>query len=96
MTAEEATIEKRLGAEIADRGGLCWKFVSPGLRGVPDRIVMLPGGRLWFVELKAAGGRLSDSQVKRKAQIQEAGQRVVVIRGMGALRDWLKLIDARL
>ena len=42
----EKTIEKKLGIAIKDMGGIAPKFMSPGLDGMPDRIVLLPGGRM--------------------------------------------------
>ncbi|ECS0227396.1 VRR-NUC domain-containing protein, partial [Salmonella enterica] len=49
----ENLIEKHLVTEVKKAGGIAYKFVSPGRRSVPDRIVLLPGGRLVFVECKA-------------------------------------------
>lgn len=63
----ERDVEKRLNKGVADRGGKSFKWVSPGNAGVPDRIVIVPPGRVIFVELKEAGGRLSAQQ---KAQIR--------------------------
>jgi len=51
----EKQIEAALVRRVKELGGLCEKFVSPGRRSVPDRIVTLPGGRIVFVELKAPG-----------------------------------------
>ena len=53
----EKSIEKKLADAVKKRGGLAPKFVSPGLDGMPDRIVLMPGGRLAFVEVKAPGTR---------------------------------------
>lgn len=55
------------------------KFVSPGLSGVPDRLLLIPGGRVAFAELKAPGGRLRPLQVRRKAQLEAMGFPVYVI-----------------
>lgn len=52
---QEKQIEEKLRKSIKAMGGLCLKWVSPGYTGVPDRIVLLPGGRIVFVELKAPG-----------------------------------------
>ena len=60
----ESKIEAALVARVKTLGGTCEKFVSPGRRGVPDRIVTLPGGRIIFVELKGTSGRLSPSQIR--------------------------------
>ena len=58
----ESQIEARLSRGVKQAGGLCLKWVSPGCTGVMDRIVLLPGGRVIFVELKQPGGRLSERQ----------------------------------
>lgn len=44
----ESVVEKRFAAEVKKRGGLAVKFVSPGFNGVPDRLVLFPGGRIAF------------------------------------------------
>lgn len=51
----ESKIEKELRKQVEDIGGECWKWVSPGRRAVPDRIVLLPMQRIYFIELKAPG-----------------------------------------
>lgn len=63
MTPLEKDIEKALGRMIGRHGGLCLKWVCPGWAGVPDRIVLLPGGRVMFIELKRPkGGQVSKLQ----------------------------------
>ena len=52
---KEYAIEKHLIRKAQVRGGACLKFTSPGTAGVPDRIVILPGGKIGFAELKAPG-----------------------------------------
>ena len=52
---KESAVEKRLVKRVKEAGGLALKFVSPGCTGVPDRIVVLPGGRIAFVECKRPG-----------------------------------------
>ncbi len=51
----ERDVESRFKSEVEKYGCRCLKFVSPGFTGVPDRIVLIPGGRICFVELKAPG-----------------------------------------
>ena len=58
------------------------KFVSPGFDGVPDRLVLLPGGKCAFVELKASGKKLRPLQAKRKHQLEALGFSVYVIDGL--------------
>ena len=79
---KESSIERRLVSEVKKRGGLAAKFVSPGLDGVPDRIALLPGGRLAFVELKAPGKTLRPLQTLRKEQLEGLGFRVYVVDGL--------------
>ena len=47
---------------VKDLGGRAYKFTSPAHRGVADRVVCLPNGQTWFIELKAPDGRLSELQ----------------------------------
>lgn len=58
---------------------LCWKFVSPGMAGMPDRIVIPPWGRVIFVELKAPGKRLRKLQKVRREQLKAQNVDVWVI-----------------
>lgn len=63
MTPLEKDIEKKLREMVEKHGGLCLKWVCPGWAGVPDRIILLPGGRIIFTELKRPkGGKLSKLQ----------------------------------
>ena len=78
----ERTIEQRLVGAVRKAGGLCPKFVSPGWDGVPDRIVLFPGGKMGFVELKAPGQKLRPLQRRRREQLERLGFRVFVIDGV--------------
>lgn len=66
----ERVVEQALIQAVEQRGGLCWKFVSPGTAGVPDRIIILPNGKVGFVELKAPGKKPRPLQQWRLEQIQ--------------------------
>lgn len=81
MAQLESEIERRLGREIKRLGGLYYKFISPNLPGVPDRIVIMPGGRVIFVELKAETGRLANIQKWVISEMQARGADVRVIKG---------------
>ena len=78
----ERAIEQRLVEAVRKAGGLCPKFVSPGWDGVPDRIVLLPGGKMGFVELKAPGQKLRPLQRRRRERLERLGFRVFVIDGV--------------
>ena len=75
----EKFIEKKLVEAVKRMGGLAPKFVSPGLDGVPDRIVLLPHGVLAFIEVKAPGKKMRPLQVRRKRQLERLGFSVYCI-----------------
>jgi len=75
----EKQIEKKLIVEVKKRGGICPKWVSPGFDGVPDRIVLLPGRKFAFVEVKAPGEKPRPLQVARHRLLQQLGFRVYVL-----------------
>lgn len=75
----EKTIEKKLVQAVKSMGGLAPKFTSPGLDGVPDRLVLLPSGKISFIELKAPGKMLRPLQVRRKRQLEALGFSVYCI-----------------
>ena len=86
----EAQIEQRLGKMVRERGGLYYKFVSPGNDGVPDRIVITQNGKVIFVELKTETGKLSD---KQKAQIEKLGNHNAdtrIVKGMQSAIEFVK------
>jgi hypothetical protein len=69
----EKEIEKRLVTAVKKAGGMALKFVSPGLDGVPDRLVLMPCAKVCFVEVKAPQKELRPLQVKRKRQLEALG-----------------------
>ncbi|MBO4317215.1 MAG: VRR-NUC domain-containing protein [Mailhella sp.] len=77
----EKDIEKHLRIEVKRHGGMALKFVSPGTSGVPDRIVLLPGGRMFFAELKAPGRKPRPLQMKMHRELRQLGFIVLVIDG---------------
>lgn len=76
---QESRLERRLGREVKRLGGISAKWVSPGLAGVPDRILFFPGGRIVFVEMKAPGKDLRVLQAKRRQQLTNLGFKAIKI-----------------
>lgn len=84
----ERCVEAALRKKVERRGGLCLKFTSPGYDGVPDRVVVTGDGRVIFVELKQAAGKLSAIQEYTIARMRKHGADVRVaygIKGVEAL-----------
>ena len=75
----EKTIEQKFVAAVKAAGGLAFKFTSPGFDGVPDRIVLLPGGKMAFVEVKAPGEKPRPLQLARHRLLRRLGFRVYVL-----------------
>lgn len=75
---------------VKARGGLFIKFVSPSARGVPDRIVITPDGRVYFVELKKEGGRLSPVQRYMHGVFRRHGVEVYTLAGLQECLDFVK------
>jgi hypothetical protein len=69
----EKTTEAYLRDRVKALGGKAYKWVSPGCAGVPDRIVIFPGGRAVFVELKSEGMTSTGQQKKRQAELRALG-----------------------
>lgn len=75
----ESTIERHLIKQVKAAGGTAYKFVSPGRRSVPDRLVLLPGGRIVFVECKAPGEQPRADQMREHEKLRKLGFKVVVL-----------------
>ena len=86
---KESTIEKHLVAQVKALGGMAYKFTSPAHRGVADRVVCLPDGQTWFVELKAPGGRLSELQKIFAEDMARMSQRYVCLWSKEQIEEWL-------
>lgn len=77
MTEKE--IENYLVSKIKNKKGTAYKFTSPGNSGVPDRLCLLPNGKIFFVELKSPGKKPRALQVNQITKITKLGQRVYVV-----------------
>lgn len=76
---KEKDIEARLAREVKRLGGICPKLVSPGFDGMPDRIILLPDGKIAFAELKAPGKKPRALQLSRHQLLRKLGFKVFVI-----------------
>ncbi|SDX64669.1 VRR-NUC domain-containing protein [Salimicrobium album] len=88
----EKDVETYLKTNIEKRNGWCVKFESPGLSGVPDRICMVPGGRLFFVEVKRPGQKLRKLQQKRKEQFESLGQHVHTVSNKEEVDEFMRRV----
>lgn len=88
----ERQIEVWLGKRLKNLGCLYYKFVSPGNSGVPDRIIVLPGGKTIFVELKADGGQLSALQRYQIDRLNKQGSLVFVVSGVQDAKALVEII----
>ncbi len=76
---QEKKIEAKFRDRIKELGGIAYKFVSPGNAGVPDRLVILPDGKMGFAELKRYNGNPSKLQKMQMSFIKKLGCFVMVI-----------------
>ena len=75
----EKQIEQKLAREVKRYGGIAPKFTPPGFDGMPDRIILLPGGHIAFAELKAPGRKPRKLQYARHRMLRRLGFQVYVI-----------------
>jgi hypothetical protein len=75
----EKTIEQKLVRAVKASGGVCPKLTSPGFDGMPDRLVLLPTGRIGFVEVKRHGQPPRPLQEARHGMLRRLGFRVFVL-----------------
>jgi len=90
----ESRVEGTLRTEVKDRGGWAIKFL-PSVSGLPDRIVLMPGGRICFVETKSPTGTVKPHQTVVHARLRRLGFEVFVLSSPEAVREWAKSLDGR-
>lgn len=93
---KESDYERMLVQGVKHLGGRAYKWVSPGNNGVPDRIVILPGGRVVFVEMKTEKGRLSEQQKVQIKRLSELGCEVHTLYGAGDVDTFLEVWEEQL
>jgi hypothetical protein len=87
---KEKAIERRMCGLIKQRGGLAYKLTSPNNPGVPDRLVITPGGTVWFVELKTVDGGLTPIQAFQIRELEKRGANVRVVKGWEAAKKFVE------
>ena len=90
----EKTIEQALVKGVRSRGGMCPKFTSPGMDGMPDRLVLFPQGHIGFVEVKAPGEKPRPLQLHRHEKLRRLGFQVYVLDGLEQIGGILDGIQA--
>jgi hypothetical protein len=86
----EKTIEQKLVKAVKATGGICPKFISPGMDGMPDRLILMPEGRIAFIEVKAPGKKPRPLQLHRHNQLRQLGFRVFVLDDPEQIPDLLE------
>jgi len=77
--SSEKLLERKLTTAVKQKGGLAIKFFTPSFTGLPDRIILMPGGRVCFAEIKTTGQKLRPRQLIVKAQFEKLGFVVWVV-----------------
>jgi len=86
----ESEIEKHLVWAVAKLGGIAFKFKSPNNRGVSDRVVCLPDGRTWFIELKSETGKRSPLQIIFADTMRAMGQNYALLSSTADVVAWAR------
>lgn len=90
----EKDIERKLVVEVKRLGGLCIKINSASMNGLPDRIILLPDGKVAWCELKAPGKKPRQLQLKRHRQLRQLGCKVYVVDNLEMIGGMLSEICA--
>ena len=85
----ETTVERHLVQRVRLLGGMCLKLM-PVIAGIPDRLVILPDGRMYFVELKQPKGKLSPIQVEMHRRLEALGHSVAVLWNKEEIDLWME------
>ena len=75
----ESLIEQHLVREVNRRDGLCLKFNSQSMTGIPDRIILMKNGTVGFVEVKQKGKKPRPLQKLRMKQLRRLGFKVYTL-----------------
>jgi hypothetical protein len=92
-TEIEADAEKLLVSSIKRLRGLAFKLKFIGMGGAPDRLVLMPGGRFYFVELKGPNGRLEDTQEILFPRLEKLGCKVWILTGVQEVQRFIQHLE---
>lgn len=95
MKKDERDVEDWTRKKIEQLGGVFMKWVSPGNAGVPDRIAILPGGKVYFIELKKDGETPRKLQVWQQDRLRRLGCDVRTVEGMDEARQFIEEVINR-
>ena len=87
---KEYAVEKHLVQKAQECGGICLKFISHGIEGVPDRIVVLPGGKIGFAEMKAPGKKPRRLQRAVIRDLYRRGCRIATIDNLKSAEGFVR------
>ena len=90
---KESTIESNFVKQVKAMGGMAIKLISPNFAGLPDRLVLLPHGRMFFVELKATGQKPRPLQIAVHRKLRKLGFDVYVI---DSIEEVNKLLQSKI
>lgn len=89
----EKQVEEYLREKVKEIGGRAYKWTSPGNSGVPDRIVVIPGGRIYFIELKKPkGGRTSSLQKVQQKRLKGLGAKVLELHTRELIDEFIRKV----
>lgn len=92
---KESELERKFSKLAREAGGKAYKFLSPGNDGVPDRLVVLPGGRIGFVELKRKGEVPRKLQAHRMKELADMGCFTAVVDDLETAADVIAVIKSQ-
>ncbi len=89
-STKERILERKFATAVKAAGGLALKFTSPGCAGMPDRLVLMPGGKTGFVEVKSPGCIPRPLQIARHGLLRRLGFKVFVLDDTKQINDILE------
>ena len=92
ISHSESQLERKLFEQIKKMGGMALKFISPGRAGVPDRIILMPGGKIYFVEMKSPRGEVNPIQEYVFEKFKNLGFEVNILNSDEKIKNFIQEI----